>query len=103
MIEEEDFDDSDLNERVAFDNDSGHPNKVQDEDQNVTLHRLAQDISEIKTLIEDSGIGKTRVKDYLLDVEEFRKRAEKEEDVSLDEDNLYLLRDHIKTEKAIVN
>ena len=100
IIEEEELDDSDLNERVAFDDDSGHPTQVQGN--NVSLNRLAQDISEIKTLIEDTGIGRTRVKDYLLDVEEFRKRAEEGKDVSFDEDNLYLLRDQIRTERVML-
>ena len=101
--EEEDLDDSDLNERVAFDDDSGHPNRIQKENHsNVSLQKLAQDISEIKTLIEDTGIGRVGIKDYLLNVEDFRKRAEERRDTSFDEDNTNHLREQIQKERTFV-
>lgn len=96
-LENDSFEDSDLNERVDFNDNSGHARPAN----NASLDKLAQDISDIKTLIEETGIGRTRVKDYLLDVEDFRRQAKNAKEVAFEDDNLYLLRDQLRREKAI--
>jgi len=95
---EEDIEDSDLNERVPFDDTLGHPkpDKSLNKANNISLEKLANDISEIKNLIEETGVVKTKVKDYLLDVEEHRERAKNK---SIIQNSLYLQRDELKQEK----
>ena len=94
----EDLEDSDLNERVAFDDTSGYKraNRSISQDANISLKKLSNDISEIRNLIEETGINKSKVKDYLLDVEDHRQKVK---DKSMVEDSLYLQRDSLKQEK----
>ena len=94
----EDLEDSDLNERVAFDDTSGYKraNRSISQDANISLKKLSNDISEIRNLIEETGINKSKVKDYLLDLEDHRQKVK---DKSMVEDSLYLQRDSLKQEK----
>ena len=94
----EDLEDSDLNERVAFDDTSGYKraNRSISQDANISLKKLSNDISEIRNLIEETGINKSKVKDYLLAVDYHRQKVK---DKSMVEDSLYLQRDSLKQEK----
>ena len=94
----EDLEDSDLNERVAFDDTSGHKraNRSISQGANINLEKLFNDISEIRNLIEETGINKSKVKDYLLAVDDHRQKVK---DKSMVEDSLYLQRDSLKQEK----
>lgn len=94
----EDLEDSDLNERVAFDDTSGYKraNRSISQDANISLKKLSNDISEIRNLIEETGINKSKVKDYLLAVDDHRQKVK---DKSMVEDSLYLQRDSLKQEK----
>ena len=94
----EDLEDSALNERVAFDDTSGYKraNRSISQDANISLKKLSNDISEIRNLIEETGINKSKVKDYLLAVDDHRQKVK---DKSMVEDSLYLQRDSLKQEK----
>lgn len=78
---------------------------------NISLEKLANDISEIKSLIEVSGMNKSKMKDYLLEVEEHRKRVQDKSSTLLPfnfflivnksfiQDSIYLQKDALRQEK----
>ena len=51
-------------------------------------------------MIEDSGIGKTKMKDYLLDVEEFRRKEDSRKERSYVEERMYVQREEVVNEKS---
>jgi uncharacterized protein (DUF3084 family) len=90
-------DDSDLNHRVGLNYNSEHAKKK--DRSNISLEKLANDVSEIKALIEDTGISRTKLKDFLVDVNTFKKKSTNDKQLSFEDDNLYLLREQLRKEK----
>ena len=67
---------------------------------NVSLEQLAKDVSEIKSLIDDTGIGNKKLKDFIVDASAFRRNKDDSKPLSYEDDNLYLLRDQLRKEKT---